>query len=201
MAATGMEQVGARGRERGTTDAELVARSCDDPHAFTEIFDRHFAAVHRYLHRRAGRDVADELAAETFRIAFEQRGRWSRRTPNARPWLLGIATNLLRRHRRTEARRLRALARGGRDEWAVWDESTLASRLDARGERAPLAAALAALSRADRDAVSLVALAELSYAEAAFALGISPRALASRLSRARRQLTQSLTRPEEKSDG
>ena len=107
-------------------DAEAVRRSLTDPHAFAAVFDRHFVAVHRYLHRRAGNDLADELAGETFRVAFETRSRWSQTTSDARPWLLGIATNLLRRHRRTEQRRLHALARTGADEWAMIDEAGLA---------------------------------------------------------------------------
>src|SRR4051812_35548901 len=89
-------------------DAGAVRRSLSDPAAFGEIFDRHYVAVHRYLHRRGGRDVADDLAGETFRIAFERRAQWSRTRRDARPWLLGIATNLVRRRFRTEERRLRA---------------------------------------------------------------------------------------------
>ena len=55
------------------SDSELVARSLEESTAFEPIFDRHFSAVHVYLHRRAGRDLADELAAETFALAFSQR--------------------------------------------------------------------------------------------------------------------------------
>src|ERR671939_593759 len=63
---------------RAQSDAHAVACSLADPAQFAPVFDRHFAAVHRYLHRRAGRDIADELAGETFRVAFETRERWSR---------------------------------------------------------------------------------------------------------------------------
>jgi DNA-directed RNA polymerase specialized sigma24 family protein len=52
---------------------ECLALSLSEPKSFAPIFDRHFGAVHRYLHRRAGRDVADELSAETFALAFERR--------------------------------------------------------------------------------------------------------------------------------
>jgi DNA-directed RNA polymerase specialized sigma24 family protein len=64
--------------DTASSDADCVARSLHEPKAFELIFDRHFAAVHRYLHRRAGRDVADELAAETFALAFARR-KWERR--------------------------------------------------------------------------------------------------------------------------
>lgn len=55
------------------SDVECLALSLTQPTAFEQIFERHFAAVHGYLHRRAGRDVADELAAETFALALELR--------------------------------------------------------------------------------------------------------------------------------
>jgi RNA polymerase sigma factor (sigma-70 family) len=180
-----------------STDAAAIRRSLVDPAAFAAVFDRHFVAVHRYVHRRVGRDVADELAGETFRVAFEARARWSRMTPDARPWLLGIATNLLRRHLRTEQRRLRALARRGVDEWATPDENALAERADARQTRAGLAAALAALSPDDRDVLLLIAFGDLAYADVAQALGIPPGTVASRLNRARRVFTAELARPEE----
>ena len=65
--------------ESHASDADCLARSLTEPRAFEALFDRHFAEVHRYLHRRAGRDIADDLAAETFAVAFEL-GR-SRRSP------------------------------------------------------------------------------------------------------------------------
>jgi RNA polymerase sigma-70 factor (ECF subfamily) len=178
-------------------DARAVRRSLTDPAAFAGVFDRHFVTVHRYLHRRAGRDVADELAGETFRIAFEQRHRWSRTTRDARPWLLGIATNLLRRRVRSEQRRLRAIARTGMDEWAVLDESAAAERADARSARAALARGLAALAPEDRDVVVLVAFAELTYDEVAQALDIPAGTVASRLNRARRVLATALAERKE----
>src|SRR5207302_1247704 len=96
---------------------ELLARSQHERGAFEEIVERHLRAVHRYLHRRAGRDLADDLAAQTFAVAFEQRACCRTSGESALPWLYGIATMLLRRHRRTEARRLRAYARTGVDRW------------------------------------------------------------------------------------
>lgn len=105
------------------SDADCLARSLEEPKAFEPIFDRHFSAVHRYLHRRAGRDLADELAAETFAVAFERRAS-CRSSGSALPWLYGIATNLLRRRRRTERRRLRAYGRSGVDRWVTYEEAS-----------------------------------------------------------------------------
>ena len=86
-------------------NAEASACSLDAPEAFVEIFDLHFDAVHRYVHRRAGADVADEIAAETFAVAFARRETFSDRGNGVLPWLLGIATNLLPRRIRLEERR------------------------------------------------------------------------------------------------
>jgi RNA polymerase sigma-70 factor (ECF subfamily) len=182
-------------------DAESVRRSLTDPSAFASVFDRHFAVVHRYLHRRGGRDLADELAGETFRVAFETRRRWSQMTGDALPWLLGIATNLLRRYRRTEERRLRALAASGIDRWTIPDETAFVERADAGRARATLAGALAALSADDRDVVLLVALGELTYQEVAQALGVPAGTVASRLNRARRVLSLKLSLSEDDQRG
>jgi DNA-directed RNA polymerase specialized sigma24 family protein len=59
--------------EPSPSDVDCLARSLSEPKAFELIFDRHFGPIHSYLHRRAGRDLADELAAETFALAFERR--------------------------------------------------------------------------------------------------------------------------------
>jgi RNA polymerase sigma-70 factor (ECF subfamily) len=153
--------------ESAVSDADCLARSLTEPNAFRPIFDRHFEAVHRYLHRRAGRDAADDLAAETFALAFERRA--TCRGESALPWLYGIATNLLRRRWRAERRQLRAYARSGVDRWADHEEET-ASRVDAAG--AQLAGALAAMRSRERDALLLYALAGLSYEEVALALEV-----------------------------
>ncbi|MFD0974198.1 RNA polymerase sigma factor, partial [Plantactinospora endophytica] len=96
-------------------DHELIRFSWTDPERFAEIFDRHAEAIHRYLARRIGRSVADDLAAETFLVAFRGREGYDVSQTDARPWLYGIAANLLRREQRTEVRQYRALARTGVD--------------------------------------------------------------------------------------
>ena len=96
-------------------DSAALAASLTSPAEFAPVFDRHYDAVHAYLQRRIGPDAADELAAQTFLVAFERRGRYDQSRPDARPWLFGIATNLLLHHRRQMVRRLRAYARTGVD--------------------------------------------------------------------------------------
>jgi hypothetical protein len=117
---------------------------------FAIVFDRHYDTVHRYLARRVGPDLADDLAAETFTEAFDVRLRFDTTHPNARPWLLGIATNLLRHHHRSEARRLRAYARLDRP---TSDDAhgEIESRLDAERAGPAIAAALGRLSTDERN--------------------------------------------------
>jgi len=166
--------------------------SLDAPEGFLAVFDLHFDAVHRYLHRRAGADVADDLAAETFAVAFARRAAFHDRGNGALPWLLGIATNLLRRHRRTEVRRLRAYARTGIDAWTQLDDATDAARLDARTHGVRLAGALLALRRQDREIFLLCTLGELTYSEAADALALPLGTVATRMRRARERLAAQL---------
>ena len=166
-----------------STDTDCLARSLEEPRAFEQIFDRHFAAVHNYLHRRAGRDLADELSAETFALAFERRAS-CRGTGSALPWLYGIATNLLRRRWRSERRQLRAYRRSGVDGWAVYEDEA-AARVDGSSLGARLAEALAAMRPRERDALLLYALADLSYEEIALALDVPVGTVRTWLHRAR----------------
>ena len=168
------------------TDADAILASHTRADAFEAVFARHFDAIHRYMARRVGADLADELAAEVFAVAFRKRGRYDASRADARPWLYGIGANLLSRHRRSEERRLRAYARTGHDLAAPDDIQALAASLDARAAGPSLAAALAALGQPDREVLLLFAWAELGYLEIAQALGIPAGTVRSRLNRARR---------------
>jgi RNA polymerase sigma factor (sigma-70 family) len=160
------------------TDAEVIGASLADPEAFAVLFDRHFDAIHGYVQRRVGPTLADEIAAETFTRAFDRRRRYDVSRENARAWLLGIAANLLRRHWRSERRRLEAYAKSG-DR----DDAELPGPLAAE-----LAAALTALPLREREPLLLLAWADLSYEEIAQALGIPIGTVRSRISRARTKL-------------
>jgi RNA polymerase sigma factor (sigma-70 family) len=188
-----------RGAVAGMTDGELIAASRATPEHFAAIFDRHAPAVHAYLARRIGRD-ADDLLAETFLVAFERRGRYQEAVTDARPWLLGIATNLLRRRARDEVRLYRVLARTGIDPLggtaAPSPAERVAERVDASHAVRALAGALADLPRRDRDALLLLAWGGLGYHEIAQALGVPVGTVRSRLHRARSGLRGALNLPE-----
>ncbi|WP_405665010.1 sigma-70 family RNA polymerase sigma factor [Streptomyces sp. NBC_01166] len=173
----------------GPDDAELITRSLDDPELFAGLYDRHAADIHRYTARRLGEGAADDITAEVFLVAFRTRARYDSAHRLARPWLYGIAANLIGKHRRSEVRALKALARTGEDPVAAsWSE-----RSDDRiAVQAPLAGALAALSPGDRHVLLLVAWADLGYQEVAEALGIPLGTVRSRLNRARRKVREAL---------
>jgi RNA polymerase sigma factor (sigma-70 family) len=169
-------------------DAIVIEQSWNDPERFAAIFNRYFAEIHAYLARRVGTKTADDLAAEVFLAAFTGRRRYDTERDCARPWLYGIATNLIGSHRRHERRFYSAMARAGTP--AAWhdDQDQLAERVSAHAARSALASGLAALAAGDRDVLLLVAIADLSYPEVADALGIPYGTVCSRLSRARKQL-------------
>lgn len=169
------------------SDAEIIARSLTEPEIFATLFDRHAVAVHRYLGRRVG-DLADDLVSETFLIGFRRRSAYRAEHLEVRPWLIGIATNLVHGHVRSERRRYRALGRAaGEPTGHAADPGDSADRLDARAMRGPLARALAGLKARDRDVLLLFAWGQLSYEEIAAVLDIPLGTVRSRLNRARRQ--------------
>ena len=172
------------------SDAEVIGRSIDSPQCFATLFDRHAGIVFRFLVRRVGRDAADELLGDTFRIAFERRAAFDTQRPSARPWLYGIATNLLAKHRRTEARRLRATARLAADRIADPLADNVAAVVDAGRHWPRVVDAIAELPDAEREVVLLYAWEELSYDEIAVALDVPVGTVRSRLNRARRRLRE-----------
>ncbi|RFU37762.1 RNA polymerase subunit sigma-70, partial [Actinomadura logoneensis] len=102
-------------RPERPADAAVILESLREPERFALLFHRHAQAIGRYVTRRLGPGPAEDIVAETFLVAFRERRRFDTAGPDARPWLYGIATNLVRRHRRDEVRLLRALARTGAD--------------------------------------------------------------------------------------
>ena len=173
-------QAVSRDEGRVESDSELIRRSLESPRVFEAVFERHFARVHAYAQRRVGASLADDVAAETFVRAFEARARFVRERVDALPWLLGIATRLIRRHWRNERRRLSAYARA-----RARAPETL--RADG-GWQGPLLERLASLPRRQREVVLLVVWADLSYEQTADALNVPVGTVRSRLARARKRL-------------
>jgi RNA polymerase sigma-70 factor (ECF subfamily) len=175
-----------------TTDASIIERSRHEPELFSMIFDRYFIAIHRYAASRLGPGAAEDIAADTFLAAFDQRDRYDLAYPEARAWLYGIATNRIGRYRRSEIRLYRALGRSAARDDAGNHADRVADQVTAERLSPDLARGLARLSKGDRDALLLVVCAQFSYAEVAHALAIPIGTVGSRINRARRKLRKTL---------
>jgi RNA polymerase sigma factor (sigma-70 family) len=173
-------------------DAAVIESSWREPERFAVLFDRHAPHIHRYLARRAGREVADDLVAETFLAAFAKRGRYDLSRADARPWLYGIATNLGGQHRRDEARQYRISQAATAEPEVPGHAERVAADVTARAMRPQLDAALASLPAGDRDVLLLVAWEQLTYQEVSQALAIPVGTVRSRLHRARTKVRQVL---------
>lgn len=173
-------------------DASVIERSRSEPEVFEIVFRRYADQVQRYVSRRIGADAADDVVAETFLLAFRQRDRYDVSRVSARPWLYGIATNLIGRYRRSEIRHYRALARAGVDHVAESFTDRVDAAVSASAVNRRLAAALAALPAAHRDTLLLVAWGDLSHEEAAAALRVPVGTVRSRVTRARSKLRRIL---------
>ncbi|HEY6294918.1 MAG TPA: RNA polymerase sigma factor [Streptosporangiaceae bacterium] len=191
------------------TDGVLIERSARGrPDAFVEVVRRHEVAVHAFLARRAGRQAADDLLGEVWVRAFGGRAGFDPAHSDARPWLYGIARNVLRAHWRA----VRPVAQLGGAEatdpagraadlatvgaWAVdpWDD--VIDRLDsaAAARTREMAGAVRALPPEEREVLLLVAWEQLTPTQAALILGIPPGTARSRLHRARAALRPVLAR-------
>lgn len=169
------------------SDDELLLRLPLHPDALAVLFERHAAAVHRFLVRRVGPQPSEDLLAEVFVAAVSARLRVRpHESGSALPWLYGIARNVIRTHLRQRARPA-GWPPDDDIDWAAVDE-----RVDAVGRRDELRRALAALTPDERDVLLLVAWNGLTPTESAAVLGITAEAARTRLSRARRRAQAAL---------
>jgi len=183
-----MDRYGRCREDVELTDAEIIRASLDDPQLFGDVFERYFATIFRFVARRQGPNRAEDLTAEVFARAFELRARYDTSRALCRPWLYGIATNIIgdeiRRQRRSERLYLAMIGlRVENEDPYVRSEDQLAARQQAQ----LLNRSLRRLRAGDRDVLLLYAIEELSYQEIADALSIPIGTVRSRLARARRK--------------
>lgn len=171
-------------------DAEDLRASLSESSRFTAIFERHVSEIHRYLSYRVGTDLADDLAAETFLRAFRGRGNFESGKGSVSAWLFGIASNLVRHHRRDEQRRLRLDQTAARSDSPSPEDDDFVDHLARRSE---LAKAIAELDAKSRERGPARRGAGFSYEETAAALAIPVGTVRSRLSRARDQVRSQLS--------
>lgn len=173
------------------SDDEIMADAVGDPTRFGEIFDRHYVTIHAYLARRLDRNRADDLTGEVFRVALDALARYDPTRGGVRAWLYGIANNVLRRHLRDGERAERAWARLPSPA-PVDATERVDDELDARLRTALLQQALDRLLPADREALILFAVEQLTYSEIAAVMDTPVGTVRSRISRARSQLRDHL---------
>lgn len=181
------------------TDVELLDAARDrDPHAFGVLFRRHADAVYNYCYRRLGSwSAAEDATSLVFLETWRNRATVRPLDDSLRPWLLGVATNVLRNQKRAERRYDAALYRVSQsNDYARAEPSPdPADFYPVKQEFAAAVVRINSLRRAEREVVALVLLAELSYAEAAAALAIPIGTVRSRYSRALQKLRVATTRP------
>ena len=175
-------------------DSEVIQRSLREPNAFGEIFERHFDAIASFCVRRIGRDRGEDVAGDVFRWAFEQRHRFDFERDSARPWLYGIANNLVRRELRSAGRQGAAY-----DRWMVREsieETDVAPRItvaaDAQRDLSDVMAVLKLQPVEEVETLLLYAWEQLTYAEIAEVLSIPVGTVRSRIHRVRQSLFEAL---------
>lgn len=152
------------------TDAELIVASRRDPRAFRELYDRWAEKLLAYFYRRVlDPEVAADLLAETFAVAYERRRRFRDIGRPGGAWLYGIAAKELSHWFRRQEVERRAVRRLGVEVPPLDDESI--ARIEALADidqhREALAAALDQITGGEREAVQLRVVDELGYAEIA----------------------------------
>ena len=167
--------------------------------ALNDLMERHATPVFHFLCRMVGNeDDANDLAQETFVRVFKSRGSF-RMSEKFSTWLFTIAANLARNHFRWRSRHLNISLETENAETEQTLGSTLPSDNPAPNEQAlateraaAVHAAVGKLPEDLREAMVLCEWEELSMAEAATILGTTPKAVESRLYRARQLLRERL---------
>lgn len=157
--------------------------------AFGSLFDRHCGDIYRFALRRLGSaEAAEDLVAAVFLEAWRQRNSVSTRDESLRPWLFGVASNLVRREWRSVERSARAHAQVIDEEPETDHAEKAADSVDAQRRLAEVQRLLGSLPEQQREVLLLWAWEELSYDEISIVLNIPPGTVRSRLNRARSNL-------------
>jgi len=181
------------------TDSELMSRlAAGDDLALNALMSRWSARVVAFLFRMTGqRAAAVDLAQEAFVKLYQARKHY-RPQGQFSTWLFAIAANLARNHARWTSRHPTVSL----DATDPQGAQTLPEAADlrptpgeaavAREKSAALNAAILALPLDLREALTLLVHEEMSYAQIAQLAGCSPKAVETRIYRARQILKQQL---------
>jgi len=160
-------------------------------HAFGVLFDRHAKAVYNHCFRLTASwaEAEDQLQA-TFLLAWRKRDDVRLERESALPWLLTVATNVVRNEQRSLLRRLKNVRRVGEERPVPDHADRVAERLDDQRQMKDLLKAAEKLPRNEREALALCVWSGVSYADAAAVLGITEGSVRARVSKARSKLQQ-----------
>jgi RNA polymerase sigma factor (sigma-70 family) len=174
--------------------ASSLACSREDPLAFADFYRAFFPKVLDFFaHRTWNRQVAFDLAAETFAKAFEKRADFRGGSEEqAAGWLWAIARNELHAHWRARSAQLIAIERLTRSSFSSFDQdiARLEERLAVEPAREALRSGVGALSPQHREAIAMRVLEDLDYDELAQRLQVSNQVARTRVSRGLRSLRQ-----------
>jgi RNA polymerase sigma factor (sigma-70 family) len=171
-------------------DGATIELSWETPERFGELFDRHFASIFAFCARRVGPALAEDVANETFCVAFDRRRHYhTRERPNARPWLMGIAINVMRHEFRRQLREKRALGRISVEDNQPDHDASVVDDFDTVKQIQRVQMALAKLPNQELEALLLSVLELQTYEQIAEALQVPVGTVRSRIHRARKHLT------------
>ena len=172
----------------GSPDALRKRVRVGDADAFGEVFDSFAPHVYSHAFRLTGdRAAAEDVVSLTFLEAWRNREQISPEGGSLRPWLLGVATNVVRGHYRTRRRDKETLARLGLELDVADFAEDVSRQMDDAARIAAMHRALARLRGPERDVLALCAWSDC-FAEAAEALGIPVGTVRYGLARARGKL-------------
>ncbi|MER5949830.1 sigma-70 family RNA polymerase sigma factor [Streptomyces sp. NPDC001904] len=155
---------------------------------FREMYEECYPRVLAYATSLVGRQVGEDITSETFTIAWRR----VRDIPRpALPWLLGVARNLVRELRRRDSHQYALAAEEARRIGQGGGADTGDVAADVSDREAALQA-LASLSDADRELLTLLAWHGLTAKQTARVMGCATATLTVRLHRARRRLEKAL---------
>ncbi|HEU5238225.1 MAG TPA: sigma-70 family RNA polymerase sigma factor [Pyrinomonadaceae bacterium] len=175
-----------------TTDYELEKRTQGgDKEAFAELYRRYQGSVYGFALQMTGvRELAEDVTQEVFMVLIRRTALYDENRGSLRAFLLGVTKNHVLRRLKQE--RPFVSIESAADEPAILGHSEIDLVIHHQSMR-EMCRAILSLPSHYREVVVLCELQELSYAEAAEALGCAIGTVRSRLHRARIMLTEKLS--------
>jgi RNA polymerase sigma-70 factor, ECF subfamily len=187
-------------------DGDLLRRlAAGDEQAFTALYRSYQGAVYRFAMQMSGdARIAEDVTQEVFLVLMRKAAEFDARRGRLSSWLYGIARNQVLRQ--LEARgECVELDRGDEGGGSLPPELVATfdpvEGLTARQRAEALRGAILSLPPRYREVVVLCELHEMSYAEAAAAIGCAVGTIRSRLHRSRALLQSKLAPPRSQAAG